>query len=114
MKNMTTTPSPLTPNPESSAEVSAPRRLEWWETQQLERQGCSAADWSRVLVAPGSDLSRIRNVRFEGSVSVGVIREAELRDALIADSVVGDDATVRCVPGGVRGATVGPLSLIHI
>lgn len=112
MKNMTTTPYPLTPNPESSAGACAPRRLEWWETQQLEHQGCSAADWSRVLVAPGSDLSRIRNVRFEGSVSVGVIREGELRDALIADSVVGDDATVRCVPGGVRGATVGPRAVI--
>lgn len=41
------------------------------EIEILERQGCFSTDWSRVEIAEGTDLSRIRNVYFSGPVKVG-------------------------------------------
>lgn len=41
------------------------------EIEKLERQGCFSTDWSRVEIAEGTDLSRIRNVYFSGPVKVG-------------------------------------------
>ena len=52
---------------------SEPRRLRWWEWQQLERQGCRAESWDRVLVTDLTDLSLIRNVVFSGDVSIGAL-----------------------------------------
>ncbi|MDE5586341.1 MAG: DUF4954 family protein [Muribaculaceae bacterium] len=37
----------------------------------LERQGCFSTDWSRVEIAEGTDISRIRNVYFSGPVRIG-------------------------------------------
>ncbi|MDE7418616.1 MAG: DUF4954 family protein, partial [Muribaculaceae bacterium] len=39
--------------------------------EQLERQGCFSDDWSKVSISDGTDLSRIRNVYFRGTVTVG-------------------------------------------
>ena len=41
------------------------------EIEILERQGCFSTDWSRVEIAEGTDLSRIRNVYFSGPVKIG-------------------------------------------
>ena len=41
------------------------------EIEILERQGCFSTDWSRVEIAEGTDLSRIRNVYFSGPVRIG-------------------------------------------
>ncbi|MDE6510894.1 MAG: DUF4954 family protein [Muribaculaceae bacterium] len=41
------------------------------EIEILERQGCFSTDWSRVEIAEGTDLSRIRNVYFCGPVKIG-------------------------------------------
>lgn len=42
---------------------------------RLESQGCFCDDWSLVSVSPESDLGKIRNVRFQGYVSVGANTE---------------------------------------
>lgn len=41
------------------------------EIEILERQGCFSTDWNLVDIAEGTDLSRIRNVFFNGPVSIG-------------------------------------------
>lgn len=45
--------------------------LRWWEIRRLEDNGCVSNDWSRVKVSDGTDLSRIRNVRFAGDIRIG-------------------------------------------
>ena len=41
------------------------------EIEILERQGCFSSDWSLVDIAEGTDLRRIRNVYFRGTVKIG-------------------------------------------
>lgn len=59
------------------------------DIEQLERQGCFSDDWSRVAIAEGSDLGRIRNVYFKGEVSIG--KNPEIIN----------------VPGGLSGIRIG-------
>jgi Domain of unknown function (DUF4954) len=47
------------------------RQLSPVEIERLERQGNSAADWSKVLVAEGFDPTRVRNSDFHGEVILG-------------------------------------------
>ena len=41
------------------------------ERTVLQSRGCYAEDWNRVLVSDDFDTKQLRNVRFEGSVTVG-------------------------------------------
>ncbi|MDE5839654.1 MAG: DUF4954 family protein, partial [Muribaculaceae bacterium] len=41
------------------------------EIELLEKQGCISTDWSQVSIQEGTDLSRIRNVYFDGRVTIG-------------------------------------------
>ncbi len=94
---------------ETSADENSLRQLEWWEIQQLEAQGCSADDWECVTVDRETDLKRIRNVDFEGSVSVGRInaeRGGRLSRAVIRDSRIGSGVIIANVPGGIVNAVV--------
>lgn len=59
------------------------------EIEILERQGCFSTDWSKVNIAEGSDLGRIRNVFFSGPVSIGKGTE------------------IINVPGGISGVRIG-------
>lgn len=59
------------------------------EIEILERQGCFSNDWSKVEIAEGSDLRRIRNVYFSGPVTIG--KEAEIIN----------------VPGGISNVRIG-------
>ena len=68
---------------------STPRQLQWWQTAQLEKQGCSADDWNRIRFSPDVDLKAIRNVHFGGNVSV----ESGVR--------------LRNIPGGISNCRVG-------
>jgi len=86
--------------------------MEWWEIQQLERQGCYAADWGEVLVSDTTDLRLIRRVYFEGKVSIGRLQREEglrcgISDALLEDTKIGDDVEIRNVPGGVHNVIIG-------
>jgi hypothetical protein len=87
------------------------------EAARLERQGCSAADWARVLVADGFDPARVRNAEFQGAVILGRFAGSVRvggRDLLcgvfnstLVNSVVGHDALVRDVRL-LAGYVVGP------
>lgn len=77
------------------------------QISQLERNGNSAGDWSKVKVAEGFDPDRVRNCRFLGEVALGRFQGtislggAELPsgvyDSVIVDSYIGNDALVQDV-----------------
>lgn len=103
---------------------SSEGRLSAEAIRRLESQGCTSADWSRVSVSPAADLSLIRNVRFEGDVSVGRLMAGEgmnagISDAVIADCRIGSQAEIRnirqklsgyCISDRVRIVDVGLMS----
>lgn len=89
-----------------------PTPLTLQQIQTLEAQGCFSSEWERVRIAPGSDLSLIRNVEFEGDVEIGLLDSSRypgcrISNALIADSIIGAGARIRNVHGGIRNAVIG-------
>lgn len=47
------------------------KALRWWEIRQLEDNGCICSDWTKIRISDGTDLNRIRNVRFAGDILIG-------------------------------------------
>lgn len=72
-----------------------PTQLEWWQTAQLEKQGCSADHWHLVTFSPDVDLSQVRNVHFGGRVSVE------------------GGARLRNVPGGLYNCRIGRDAIVE-
>jgi Domain of unknown function (DUF4954)/Domain of unknown function (DUF6819) len=74
------------------------------DIEQLQKQGCTAADWASVLVAPGIELGRIRNAHFSGTVVLGsnsgtvaiggVALACGIYDATLADCVIGSGVRI--------------------
>lgn len=86
------------------------RPLEWWEVRQLEQQGCLSADWSRVLVTDGTDLSAIRHVRFVDDVVLGSLDASDgagIENAVIQDCVIGDNATIYNIGERLKHCDIG-------
>ena len=86
------------------------RPLEWWEVRQLEHQGCQSADWSRVLVTDGTDLSAIRSVRFVDDVAVGTLDAttgACIEKAVIQDCMIGDNVAIFNIGERLRHCDIG-------
>lgn len=46
-------------------------RLNEQQVSELNLQGCTASDWQQVFLHPNSDLARIRNAHFFGTVRIG-------------------------------------------
>lgn len=59
------------------------------DIELLEKQGCISNDWSLVTIKEGADLSRIRNVYFNGPVSIG------------------NNPEIINVPGGISNIRIG-------
>ena len=79
---------------------------------QLEQQGCLAKDWSKISVAEGSDISLIRNVRFYGNVSIGILANGGsdycgLYNAVVRDCEIGNNVYISNVGGELRGCRIG-------
>lgn len=64
------------------------------EIKILESQGCVSDDWSKVKIAEGVDLGRIRNVYFSGHVSVGAGAEIVNVPGGIANVRIGENARI--------------------
>lgn len=47
------------------------KALRWWEIRQLEDNGCTCSDWTKIRISDGTDLNWIRNVRFAGDILIG-------------------------------------------
>ncbi len=59
------------------------------DIELLEKQGCISTDWSQVTIQEGTDLSRIRNVYFNGKVTIGA------------------NPVIINVPGGISNVRIG-------
>jgi hypothetical protein len=77
------------------------RSLQSNEIESLEKRGCWAEDWSKVLVADPFDYKSLQNVRFFGEIRLGVLegtlqvnnslsRPCGIRNAELHDVTVGD------------------------
>ncbi|HTY36964.1 MAG TPA: DUF4954 family protein [Bacteroidota bacterium] len=78
------------------------------QTKKLESQGCSAADWSQVMIAQGCDLSKIQNVIFSGVVKVGATNGVHNVDGVELPSGLYSASIASCEIGdGVRIANIG-------
>ncbi len=107
----------MTPTP-SAAKY---RPLTKAEIEQLERQGCSAADWSKVQVS-GPCAGRLQNVRFlgevrlgalEGAVKLGPVEEpCGVYGAVLKDVTVGSGALIRNVGSHIANYQIGDGAII--
>lgn len=85
--------------------------LPWWTVKQLENQGCTASDWSKVTLDPLSDFTLLRNVEFQGECSVGLLDrtkfpECGITNALLSDTKIGNGARIRNIGGGIFNAVI--------
>ena len=84
------------------------RSLTVEEISELERQGCSAEDWTRISVAEDFAPTHISGVKFYGDVSLGLfdkqietdegfLRHSAIRNAVLCDVEVGDNCLIENV-----------------
>ena len=90
----------------------------WWEIRQLEQQGCRSSDWKSVHIAPGCDLSLIRNVEFSGECTVGVLDSTQypscgLNNVRLHDCRLGNGVSIRNIGGSIINATIGDEAVIE-
>jgi len=86
------------------------------QIKSLMQQGCSAEPWGTVFIAPGCDLSRIRNAHFRGEVHLGAnsgsIAYHGLKlpcgvyEATLSDCVLGENVRIASVRSGIARYTI--------
>jgi len=74
------------------------------EIQTLVNNGCTAEDWKQVLFAEETDLSKIRNTVFKGTVKVG--KNTEIIHANLSDVTIGDNCSISNVNGRLSGLDI--------
>lgn len=109
---------------EGAADFADYRRLLPEQIRQLEMQGCSAADWSTVLVDRDTDLKYIRESRFSGEVRLGrfekgftmaggIRKHSGIRRATLHNVVVGDNCLVENVKNYIANYIIGADTFIE-
>lgn len=68
------------------------RHINVEEREALLRRGCHAEEWDKVLVAPDFRVEQLRNVRFEGSVTIG--SGTFIYDSTISNYTIGRNCTI--------------------
>jgi len=58
----------------------------------LAQRGCYAENWDRVLVAEDFDTEQLRNVRFEGEVTIG--SKSRIYDSTISNYIIGNNCLI--------------------
>lgn len=71
-----------------------PQALQGEQIELLEKQGCSAEDWTAIKFSPDVDLKKIRNVAFGGTVTVE------------------GGARINNIPGGIRNCRIGSDAIV--
>jgi Domain of unknown function (DUF4954)/Domain of unknown function (DUF6819) len=100
------------------SETNKHRVLSEQEVQALTAQGCTAEDWSSVKVADPFDPSRVRDVRFEGSVRIGSLagtvtgasgldRPCGIHEATLINCTVGDGVRIARIGSHIANYTIG-------
>ncbi len=76
------------------------RNLTESEIEQLKSKGCFSEDWQKVTVHPETDLSRISQVCFRGSVVIGKLDDmVEVEDGRLRPSSISNSSIENCVIG---------------
>lgn len=86
------------------------RPLEWWEQRELEHNGCSATDWSRVSICDATALGAIRRTRFIGDVSIGAVdatADEGIFSACLQNCAVGNHVLIRNIGNALRNCAIG-------
>ncbi len=83
----------------------------------LTTQGCRCDDWSRIVFTHAIDISRIRNVTFIGTVTVGdnrgtitvdgLERECGIYDATVANCTIGDNVRIANIGTTISNCIIG-------
>ncbi len=101
------------------------RNLSAQEIAELELRGCTADDWSRVIVSTESfEPSRLRNVEFCGDVRIGrlqgtferpggVIRHSLIADVTLNNVTVGNDCFIRRVASYITNYDIADHAFIE-
>lgn len=100
------------------------RKLTETEIQALERQMCSASDWSQVEVSEGFSTDYIRYARFSGKVRLGsfrkefqlaggMVKHAGIYLATLHNVTVGDDCCIENVKNYIANYTIGDGAFIE-
>jgi hypothetical protein len=86
-------------------------------------QSCTATDWSRVFLAPGCNVSRIRTVHFGGEVHIGtnagsvdyhgLLLPCGVYDASVSDCTIGNDVRIASVRVGLSRYRIEDGALIQ-
>ena len=99
------------------------RPLSASEISALEAQGCQAQDWTAVRVDPQFETSHLNRVTFSGRVclgrfcascelSSGVNVHSGIADAVLSDTVVGNDCYISGVRRGISGYVIADGAVI--
>ena len=94
------------------------RKLTEKEILSLEANGCSAADWSDVLVADSFDPASVCGSRFSGKVRLGAFRKdftlpggvskpSGVRNAILHNVTVGDDCLIENISNYIANYEIG-------
>lgn len=100
------------------------RHLTDAETERLQAQGCTAADWSLVTIHPETDLQYVHDVRFIGrnhlgrfrkihETVAGIFRHSGIYRATLCGTTVGDDCLIEDIAGGISHYDIGEECLIR-
>lgn len=94
------------------------RQLSQEEIQSLAARGCSAQDWSRILVADPFDVMRIHDAHFSGDIRIGMllgeftlpggfVKQNGIRHATLHDVTVGDGCCIENVQNYIARYDIG-------
>ena len=94
----------------STAETNSRRRLNWWEVRQLEENGCRSRNWDDIRISDHTSLDKIRNVAFEGSVTIGSLSadsDNGLENVRIIDCSIGNEVSIRNIGVHIKNCIIG-------
>jgi len=94
------------------------RSLSTNETEILQQQGCTAADWNQVLVSHGFIPENIRNVQFSGTIRIGnnsgtkefsggIVRNCGIYNASIHNCNIGDHVYIHHICNYIANYDIG-------
>ncbi len=94
------------------------RNLTLEEINILKHNRCSAEDWKQICVSKGFKAEHVSDTRFFGKCEIGetggivkncagFLQPAEIRNARIANSSIGDNCIIENISGCINNASIG-------
>ncbi len=100
------------------------RKLSQIEISQLEAQGCTATDWSRVLIRDAQSLKYVRGTRFSGDIEIGrfeksfempggMHKHTGIYNATLHNVTIDDDCCIENIKNYIANYDIGHDSFIE-